>query len=208
MLKKYPRTYHLPWSLGRSSDDKVLSNVDSFIGQEVVITEKMDGENSSLYPDGKTHARSLDSANHVSRDWLKSFWASRCYLLASGLRICGENLYARHSLAYDNLPSYFMGFSVWAGETCLSWDDAVACFRDLDIIPVSVLYRGIFDARLVESMPIKEGTEGYVVRLAGSFAYSAFSTSVAKCVRANHIQTDKHWMLSAVQRNGLADGSL
>lgn len=72
MLKKYPRTYHLPWSLGRSSDDKVLSNVDSFIGQEVVITEKMDGENSSLYPNGKTHARSLDSANHVSRDWLKS----------------------------------------------------------------------------------------------------------------------------------------
>ena len=37
---KYPRTPHLPWSLGRTSDDKVLSSVSHFLGENVVVTEK------------------------------------------------------------------------------------------------------------------------------------------------------------------------
>jgi hypothetical protein len=40
---KYPRTFHLPYSFGRTSDDKVLKTDDQFIGKHVVITEKMDG---------------------------------------------------------------------------------------------------------------------------------------------------------------------
>ena len=32
----------------------------------------MDGENSTIYPDGYTHARSIDSAHHPSRSHLKS----------------------------------------------------------------------------------------------------------------------------------------
>lgn len=43
--KKYPRTMHLPYSYGRSSDDRVLNTVDHFAGREVVVTMKMDGEN-------------------------------------------------------------------------------------------------------------------------------------------------------------------
>ncbi|MEL7307213.1 MAG: RNA ligase family protein, partial [Pseudomonadota bacterium] len=38
--------------------------------------------------------------------------------------MCGENLYARHSISYNNLPSYFMAFSVWNElNQCLSWQD-------------------------------------------------------------------------------------
>ena len=43
---KYPRSMHLPWS-HPSKDDKVIKNLDAFIGQEVVVTLKMDGENFS-----------------------------------------------------------------------------------------------------------------------------------------------------------------
>jgi len=42
---KYPKTFHLPWSLGLRSDDKRLKDLSRFINQEVVVTEKVDGEN-------------------------------------------------------------------------------------------------------------------------------------------------------------------
>lgn len=42
--KKYPRTPHLPWSGTISDDDKKLDSVKSFIGREVIVTEKLDGE--------------------------------------------------------------------------------------------------------------------------------------------------------------------
>jgi hypothetical protein len=42
---KYPRTYHLPWSPGVNDDDKVISDINIFRDHEVVITEKLDGEN-------------------------------------------------------------------------------------------------------------------------------------------------------------------
>jgi len=67
---KYPRTPHLPWSPGASDDDITQRSVSLFDGVDVVVTEKMDGENTSLYSD-HSHARSLDSKHHSSRDWLK-----------------------------------------------------------------------------------------------------------------------------------------
>jgi hypothetical protein len=42
---KYPRTYHVPWSEGATNDDKINKDMSSFYGKNVVITEKMDGEN-------------------------------------------------------------------------------------------------------------------------------------------------------------------
>ena len=60
---KYPRTTHLPWSRSVSVDDLVYRpHLDHGVypeGTEVVITEKMDGENTSIYHDG-LHARSVD----------------------------------------------------------------------------------------------------------------------------------------------------
>jgi len=49
MRVKYPRTPHLPWSPGASSDDVRHLNIDHFKNKQVVVTEKMDGENTSLY---------------------------------------------------------------------------------------------------------------------------------------------------------------
>lgn len=122
MRVKYPRTYHFDFSLGLSSDDKLISSLDAFEGQEVVVTTKMDGENTTLYSD-YTHARSLDSGHHESRSWIKSKQAEIGHLIPQGWRICGENLYARHSIVYNDLHSYFYVFNIWNEENkCLSWD--------------------------------------------------------------------------------------
>ena len=45
--------------------------------------------------------------------------------------------------------------------------------------------------------------EGYVVRLAGRFAYADFARSVAKWVRSGHVQTDQHWMYAEIIPNQL-----
>lgn len=45
MKTKYHRTFHLPYSLTVSADDKRLRDDSQFFGMEVVVTEKMDGEN-------------------------------------------------------------------------------------------------------------------------------------------------------------------
>ena len=111
MKVKYPRTYHVSWSPGKASDDKTQFDLSSFEGKYIVLTEKMDGENSTISRD-YTHARSLDSADHPSRHWLKGMWGDMRYDIPEGWRICGENLYAKHSLGYDNLSSYFMVFSI------------------------------------------------------------------------------------------------
>ena len=43
--------------------------------------------------------------------------------------------------------------------------------------------------------------EGVVLRLAGAFSDANFSTSVAKFVRANHVQTEDHWKTQEIVRN-------
>jgi hypothetical protein len=200
---KYPRTPHLPWSPGATRDDLALHSVAHFEGQEVVVTEKMDGENTTLYRDG-LHARSLSSGPHPSRDWIRQRQAEVGYLIPEGWRICGENLFARHSLAYEALPSWFMVFSIWdQGNRCLSWDDTLewAALLGLEVVPT--LYRGPWDARAVKALPCPvETTEGYVVRTAAGFPFAAFKERVAKYVRPHHVQTDQHWMMAPVIPNG------
>lgn len=205
---KYPRTHHLPWSPGVHEDDRILSSLTAFDGQRVVLTLKMDGENSSLYSD-YTHARSVDSRGHPSRAWLKQFWSGFCGDIPQGWRVCGENLYAQHSIAYADLPTYFMGFSVWNDRNiCLSWEETLEWFALLGITPVPVLYDGPFDEKRIrracEGIDIRHN-EGAVLRLARSFGYGEFKEAVGKYVRAGHIQTVKHWMHGQrVQPNGLA----
>ena len=211
---KYPRTFHLPWSEGATDDDKTLNTVAHFEGQEVVITEKLDGENTSIYPDGYLHARSVDGKSHDSQAWVRALAATVGHQLPADWRICGENVYARHSIEYTGLASYLYVFAIYEGGTCLSWDDTVAYCELLGLQTAPVLYRGPWNAAAVKAC--HTGTsrvggvqEGYVVRVAGAFDYAAFSGSVAKFVRADHVQTGaKHWRASAVTPNTLtADGA-
>lgn len=194
---KYPRTYHLPWSPGMNDDDRMMESVAAFAGRRIIVTEKMDGENTTMYRD-YIHARSVDGRSHPSRNRVKSFWASVCGEIPEGWRVCGENLYARHSIAYDDLPSYFEGFSIWTDKNvCLSWDETLEWFTLLGIEPVPVLFDGVYEEfEALKDRMIIDTTrcEGYVLRVADEFAYHEFKRSVGKYVRRDHVQTVKHWM--------------
>ena len=204
MKYKYPRTYHLPWSESISSDDKVLKSVEHFYGKEIIMTEKRDGENSNLARD-YTHARSLDSVDHPSRHWLKGMWSTMRFDIPEGWRICGENLYAKHSVYYNDLTTYFEVFSIWnENNICLSFDETLEWCNLLNLTHVPVIYRGIFDEEFLKNYKIDtEKQEGYVIRLASEFKYEDFSESVAKWVRKGHVQTESHWMYNKIEPNKL-----
>ena len=120
---KYPRTFNLPWSGSESSDDVWWKNCTNFEDKEVVITEKMDGECTTIYPDCHVHARSIDTVHHPSRSWIKSLAARIAHDIPEGYRICGENVFAWHSVFYTELPTYFFVYGIYEGEKCLSWDE-------------------------------------------------------------------------------------
>lgn len=204
---KYPRTHHLPWSESVNSDDRVISSLEQFVGKRVVVTEKMDGENTTMYSD-YIHARSIDGRSHPSRDWIKQFHSQICYDIPERWRICVENLYAKHSIQYSDLESFCYGFSIWDEKNiCLSWDETLEYFSLLGIKPVKVLYDGVFDEKEIKKLwnpKDWEITEGYVLRVADSFHYRDFRKFVAKFVRNGHIQTTKHWFYGqAVEPNML-----
>ena len=138
---KYSRTPHLPLFPGAGCDDTVMGHAQQFEGLKVV-TEKLDGENITLYRTG-LHACSLDPRPHPSRDWVKRLQGQIGHLIPDGWRVCGENLYARHSLAYDDLESYFYLFNVWdERNTALSWDDTLDWAAQLRVPTPRQLYRG------------------------------------------------------------------
>jgi len=194
---RYPRTYHLPWSGGVTDDDRVLADTNAFEGREVVVTVKMDGEQTTLYAD-YLHSRSLTWRGHPSRSWVANLHGQMGWKIPAGWRVCGENLYARHSIHYQHLISYFQVFSVWNEQNiCLSWAETVEWAALLDLPTVPVLYVGPWDEALIRSLYqptfADDEMEGYVVRLADAFAYGDFRTSVAKYVRPGHDRTRPHW---------------
>lgn len=202
---KYPRTYHLPDSPGVTDDDKLMPNYNNFENREVVVITKLDGENSNLYHDF-IHARSIDGRNHWSRDWVKNFHSKIMYDIPDGFRICGENMYAKHSIYYDDLESYFYGFSMWNEDVCLNWDETIEYFSLLDIKFPPILYRGTFDLLTLKNIQKSldfNKTEGYVIRNVNSFKLSAFKNNVGKFVRRNHVQTKNHWMYDRIEQNKL-----
>lgn len=182
------------------------------------MTEKLDGENTSMYRD-HIHARSLDSKHHPSRTWVKVLHAQIRFDIPQNWRICGENVYALHSIQYRKLDAYFYVFGIYDDRNhCLSWDDTVEYATMLGLPTVPVLYRGPWDEEKIRACWTGESTaspgdqqEGYVVRVAAAFPYDAqdegeFSKFTAKYVRAGHVVTDQHWLEKPVVPNLLRSG--
>jgi hypothetical protein len=202
---KYPRTPHLPWSLGFTDDDINLKDVEHFINKHVIVTEKLDGENTTLTFD-YTHARSLDSNNHPSRNWVKNFWSQIKSEIPNGMRIHGENMYAKHSIKYSELPTYFIVFGISEGSVFLSWKDTVEWCELLGLTIAPVLYNGVFDEEQIKKLfsgksQMGGDQEGYVIRTADSFLIKDFQRNVAKFVRKNHVQADAHWTSLTIEPN-------
>ena len=207
---KYPRTYHLPWSPGTTSDDKKLSGnwFDNYKGKEIVITEKLDGENNVInHYDvfARSHGAPTRSPWSINL-WGKDGIFSKVFdKIGEDEWVYGENLYGEHSIHYDRIDAYWYIFAVRDNKRYIwySWDDVCTMSEILKQPTVPLLWRGVIETEeqlktLVNSLvtlPSAYGDtrEGVVVRIADEFPIDEFSKSVCKWVRPNHVQTDEHW---------------
>lgn len=207
MNEKYPRTYHLPSSPGTTSDDRIAKDISGIYNRNIVITEKLDGENTCINKYG-VFARS--HVEPTRNPW--AFYLQPLYQILKNelgeLEVFGESLYAIHSIKYSGIESYFNIFAVRDGDTWLSWDDVEMYASILGIPTVPVLFEGSlsqqdFDNKIEElvsersclsSEEYPSQREGIVVRIREEFNTEGFPTSVYKWVRKGHVQTDKHWI--------------
>jgi hypothetical protein len=214
MSAKYPRTMHLPFSPGSTSDDKFMTEetFESFVGHDLVYTEKLDGSNVCLT------ANDVFARSHAGPPGHKSFYRLKeihstlksMNVLWGGLSVFGEWCYAVHSIEYSMLqhPLNIFGVRDDTSGEWWSWNDVVEYAEELGFPTVPVILRGAVASKeeirkIVEDMahlssvygPVREGL---VIRRADAF--TELETSVGKWVRANHVQTDQHWTKKAIER--------
>lgn len=208
----------MPWSKGATNDDKRAASCDKLIDVPLIITEKMDGSNTSLEADGcfaRTHA---GAPTHKSFDGLKALHAAIKHKIPGNYQLFGEWCFAKHSIEYAELPGYFLLFNVREmneeiPNMWLSWESVELWAEEVGVPTVPVLFKGSVHSEkelkeLVESLMIQPSVcggirEGVVARMADEFFDIDFSSYVMKCVRANHVQTDDHWKDQEIIRQKL-----
>jgi hypothetical protein len=145
-MSKYPRTYHLPWSKGATSDDKIHKSIDSLIGIDVVITEKLDGSNSAITKDGVYGRSHIDFSKNP---WDKEVWNLFRLIgkdLSENVYLFGENMEGIHSIEYKNLNSFFYLFGVRDSNIWISWEEVEEYSYILNIPTVPILWKGIINS--------------------------------------------------------------
>ena len=205
--RKYPRTFHLPFSPGTTSDDRIARDVSALFREPVVITEKLDGENTCLNRFG-VFARSHGAPTR--NPWATYLWDRWNVLktMLGDLEVFGESLYAIHSIEYTGLQAHFFVFAIRDNERWLNWEEVELYARLIDLPTVPVLFRDHLDADTLEPTVLRlageqsslsdpglsvSEREGVVVRVAREFHDEEFPTHVFKWVRRNHVRTTEHW---------------
>ena len=204
--------------------------MDRLIGAPIVLTEKMDGSNTSLELEGcfaRTHA---GAPTHKSFDQLKALHSSIKYKIPENIQLFGEWCYAKHSIEYSELPGYFLLFGVAAAHKrdalCRVWYSwtgpeeygqlagVEAWAQEIGVPTVPVLFKGQVSSErelqelvegLMEQPSVCGGVrEGVVARVNGTFKEPEFSSCVMKCVRAGHVgSNEEHWIHKSVVKNKL-----
>lgn len=223
-IVKYPRTPHLDGSRAQPGDeDLAIVRVADLEGLPLIVEEKLDGSNAAIGFDADG-TLVLQSRGHILtggarerqfdlfKRWASSRRESLRQILGSRYLMYGEWLYARHTIAYDELPHYFLEFDILDRDTgmFLSTDRRRALLAGSPVQSVPVLARSPVPAwekligrsrcsstELMEGLYIKWEADGHVL---GRYKY----------VRQEFLQTVAdsmtHWMDRPIEPNRLRPG--
>ena len=201
---KYPSTPYWPWSPTTGRGDDVHRNPYRFVGEDVVVTEKLDGGNTLLHA-GDIYARSVAVPSHTK--WMAMAKKHHAWKVREpDVYLYGEDIYGVHSIAYGPVPEQatFYAFALRNGEgafAAFAEVEAYATHRNIPVVPV--LFRGRFQSVLEisgfmehahgEPSMLGGEREGVVMRLARGFPAAEFQDNVCKSVRVDHVRSDGHW---------------
>jgi ATP-dependent RNA circularization protein (DNA/RNA ligase family) len=221
---RFPHTPHLAWlGSGEPRDDKVLSTaeVEGLLAHEVVVEEKVDGANLgfSTTEDGELRAQNRGSYLEPDRchDQFRPLWSwlgprreALVEALWPDLMLFGEWCAAVHSVTYDRLPDWFLGFDVYDRLAETFWDtrrrNDLLTGIGLQAVPtiaVGIYSLGGLEALLGPSRLGGEPMEGLVARRESE----GRTIARGKLVRAEFTQAiGEHWSRGPMRRNRLAEG--
>jgi hypothetical protein len=154
---KYPRTPHLRGSALQTGDNPDQVSMEAFKGKgNFVVEEKVDGANAGISFDPDDRSLVLQSRGHsldgggrerqfnILKQWGHAFERDLRDALSVRYVLYAEWLAAKHSVFYDNLPSFLLTYDVWDRERhiFLSTPARAAVLDGLPIMPVHVVHEG------------------------------------------------------------------
>lgn len=217
---KFPSTPHLATLAGVDiRGDKVLSESEreEFLQHDLVVEEKVDGANLGISFDSEGNIRAQNRGAYLQLpgtgqwkklgDWLTPRTDTLFEHLSDHFILFGEWCYAQHSVFYDRLPDWFLGFDVYDKQArrFLSSERRDTLLRGMAIAQVPVLARGNFmyseiKTFLSTSKLGDQPAEGIYLR----YDQNGWLKQRAKLVRPAFIQAVKqHWSRSAIRPNRL-----
>jgi hypothetical protein len=169
-LPGYPRIPYL-WRADASEDDEVVppDAIRAWLGEPVVVEEKLDGANVSLWlDDGRILVASrggvgaMDRAGQLGRlrAWVGERGEPLREVLADGWVLYGEWLWLRHGVPYDGLPDWLVVLDLWradGGFAATERRDEIAVGAGLALPPR--LFGGVLGSR--ETLVGLLGTSGF-----------------------------------------------
>ncbi|WP_299734861.1 RNA ligase family protein [uncultured Endozoicomonas sp.] len=216
---RFPHTPHIQWlGSGEPRGDKLLSGneVNELLSAELTVEEKIDGANVgfSVGSDGKLRAQNRGA--WIERDaggqfkhlwrWIKRYEPDLISLLDNNLILFGEWCYAFHSLAYQSLPDWFVGFDLYDRKAGRFYsvprrDELLTL---LDLKPIESLTSGTFSIEQLLALlnkPSRYGSdkiEGIYLRQ----DQGEWLKQRAKLVRSDFTQSiGEHWSKKGIVPN-------
>ena len=201
---KYPKTPYWPDSPSIGRGDAVHPDPGRFVGESVVVTEKLDGGNTLLHA-GKVYGRSVVAPSEGK--WMAMVKKHHAWKVNEpDVWLYGEDIYGVHSIEYGPVPEHqtFYAFSLRDRDGAFaSFAELEAYAKQREIPVVPVVFKGRFravaeirafvDRAHGEPSVLGGEREGIVLRLACGFPAEEFPINVCKSVRHGHVQTDEHW---------------
>lgn len=217
---KFPRTPHL-FSLSTKAirGDHVFSEVErkAFLSDEIIVEEKLDGANVGLSVTSEGAIRVQNRGAYIHQPsalqfqplwpWLAQRTHFLTHKLDSRLLIFGEWCFAVHSVRYNRLPDWFIGFDVYDARTQRFWSSERrnGLLNELSIDAAPEILRGRFDVEqlqrllmstksaygdsAVEGLYLRRDSDGWLDRR-------------AKIVRPDFIQgIEQHWSDRPIEKN-------
>ena len=217
---KFPSTPHLALPDGIDiRGEKLLSESerDAFLRHELVVEEKVDGANLGISFDVEGNIRAQNRGSYLPfpmsgqwkklGEWLVSRTNSLFDHLTDRYILFGEWCYALHSVPYDRLPDWFLGFDIYdkRASRFLSYNRRDAFLQKMSIAQVPIISRDHFTLRdiprlLSQSKFGSQPAEGLYLRLDQGDQLM----QRAKLVRPAFIQSvERHWSKSEIKPNRL-----
>lgn len=195
------------------------AEVAELLAGEVVVEEKLDGANVgiSVTSDGTIRAQSrgrwLEPGDHPQfgplRPWLHARADQLRSHLSDALIVFGEWCFAVHSVQYDHLPDWFLGFDVLDRDDGGFWSSTRrnALLERLDIVPVPELLRGRTSLAELQRRLTHTNSSFAAGPLEGLYVRRESEDRLiarAKLVRPDFLQQiDEHWSRRTLRTNQL-----